>query len=401
MPSPRPLDTLLLTVLFGLFCGPLLFTSDLGIYDQVDEQQFHLPTIEAFASELPEVDLDQLHSATTPLYHMVMALLKRIFELDLHGLRVVNALISLICLIIAHAELGGRIRPFILLFMFTPYFIGPAVRLSTDNAALLFMLLSLRSMERSAHTIRAAWLCAVFITITLLVRQNYAWLIGVQFLFAFSQRRDRVRRLLPLLLPVSALFFFVWQWGGLNPPDFAGHRARTLNGDVFVYVFALLGSYSLFILSWLRRDLLLRFRAAVPLAASVLFLLIHPVNGVYHKYRGGGLWRIAAFVPEWFSSSILFWILFPIGVWVGCAYAIRLNRRGDRIMMLSFALWLAANMVTTRTWQKYYDPFLLFSMGRALDSSDGTRKADWIGPMVLVLLFILISLFRFYLSEKT
>jgi hypothetical protein len=314
---------------------------------------------------------------------------------------VINALISLICLIIAHTELGGRIRPFILLFMFTPYFIGPAVRLSTDNAALLFMLLSLRLMERSAHSIRAAWLCAVLTTVALLVRQNYAWLIGVQFLFAFSQRRDRVQRLLPMLLPVAALLFFVWQWGGLNPPDFAGHRARTLNGDVPVYVFALLGSYSLFTLSWLRRDLLLRFRAAVPLAVSMCILLIHPVSGGYHKYRGGGLWRIAALVPEWFSCSILFWILFPIGVWVACAYAVRLHRRGDRVMLLSFALWLVANMVTTRTWQKYYDPFLLFFMGRALNSSSGIRKGDWIGPMVLVLLFILFSLFRFYLIEKT
>ncbi|HLX38053.1 MAG TPA: hypothetical protein VKR29_09640, partial [Candidatus Binataceae bacterium] len=41
--------------------------------DNYDEIKYHLPAIRQFAAQLPHPDLSAYSSATTPLYHLMMA----------------------------------------------------------------------------------------------------------------------------------------------------------------------------------------------------------------------------------------------------------------------------------------------------------------------------------------
>ena len=58
-----------LPMLWMLLWSPVLWRSDLKVFDAVDEDLFHGPTIEIFAAALPSPDLSDYPSATTPLYH--------------------------------------------------------------------------------------------------------------------------------------------------------------------------------------------------------------------------------------------------------------------------------------------------------------------------------------------
>ncbi len=54
-----------------------------------DEQVYHYPAVLQFERELPRPDLSRYPSATTPLYHLLLAVLARTLRLDLVGLRFV------------------------------------------------------------------------------------------------------------------------------------------------------------------------------------------------------------------------------------------------------------------------------------------------------------------------
>ena len=133
------------------------------------------------------------------------------------------------------------------------------------------------------------------------------------------------------------------------------------------------------------------------------YLLLHPVSNEYPVvsgsifYRGGALWLIASRLPNFLSSAIVFWVLFPIGL--ACLYVMAryLASRDEYLMMIVFALWLAANITNKDTYQKYYEPLLLFFMGYVMVSIKTDReKVGWIGTVILLMGFIGIAILRFF-----
>lgn len=410
------LPYIVLALIFLILVVPLIHKPEIDIYDARDEDSFHFPTVRDFWDDFPAFDLTNYRSATTPLYHIVLALAAQILGLAVVPLRLISAVISLICLLFFYRYLSTRgdnlaALVFAALLLFSPYFIGPAIRLSTDNAALLLAILTIYTMDTMPPITRNFWLTNFLTLVTVLTRQIYAWLLGVYAIFHLWRSKLRgpklLRMILPMLLPGGGLAYFVFLWKGLTPPLFAGHFSYGLNWDVPVYIVSLIGFYALFFSPWLlkiyRHNQGL-FPIILSMAIAVAYLLLHPVSNAYPVadgsifYRGGALWLIASRLPNIFSSALLFWILFPLGLACLVVMARYLASRQEYLVMICLALWLAANMTNKDTYQKYYEPFLLFFIGYVVVTIKLEReKYAWIGPLILLAGFMGVAATRFFL----
>ena len=75
-----------------------------------------------------------------------------------------------------------------------------------------------------------------------------------------------------------------------------------------------------------------------------------------------------------------------------------LASRREYLIMICFSLWLMANITNKDTYQKYYEPFLLFFMGYVMVTIETKReKYPWIGPAILLAGFIGVAITRFFL----
>ena len=408
------LPYILLSLAFFVLVFPLVLRPEIDVYDARDEAWFHYPTTLTFINQFPNLDLINYRSATTPLYHIILTLSAFMFGSGIIQLRFINSVISLACLLVVYGHLskrGGRLKGllFAVIFMLSPYFIGPAIRLSTDNAALLFAFLSILTMDTNISSTKHSPLTNILILFTILTRQIYAWLIGAYLLLNLQRRDDKrlvnlLKTVLPIFIPVTGLAFFLFLWKGLAPPYFARHSERTLNWDVPVYIVSLVGLYGSFFCLWyLRLYRQNRGKAIYIITLVVLsigYLLLHPVSNEYygteyHETRGGALWLVAMYLPTLFSSSIVYWVLFPIGLLYLYVITQHLALKQDYLMIICFSLWLIANMASTRTYQKYYEPFLLFLLGYSTVILNTERWYYWGGPIILLVGFVGIALLRF------
>jgi len=401
----------LLAAVCYILLVPLVLKPHVGTYDELDETLGHYPTILGFRQQFPDLDLINYSSATTPLYHGFIAVVSLVVGTDLIALRTINLLFSACCvgiLCFCLAKRAGTRRGllFTLPFMLSPYFVGAAVRISTDNAALLFALLAFVALETEPPEGRRSLRVNLLISILVLIRQNYAWFIAAYMIWRFRKPKDwaafakLARTASPVLIPISALAMFVWIWGGLTPPSFAERHVRQTNLDAPVYIISLIALYCAILLPW-RRDLLQMNRPFVTkslllIALSVGFLLLHPVSNAYDRnLRGGMLWAVAENLPVFLGTSIIYWILFPAGL--VCLYRLfsRFYTTQNKLMFLCLSLWLCSSVVMGQTYQKYYEPFLLFFLAYLLAPMEPSSPRSWFGPVLLSLIFLVIDVQRF------
>jgi len=402
---------------------PCIFSSRIATPEVVDERVFHYPTVLGFVQAFPTLDLGTYKSATTPLYHLLLMLAAFLVGDGLIQLRFVTALISLTGLLIAFGLLRrkcaaagvngtGTSLYFSLLILASAYFIGSAVRLSTDNAAFTCLLLSLFFLLPRPLTMGNRWLAALFAAAAALTRQTHAWLIGAYLMAAvFTLRSHRAERsaagiaglLLPALVPLVSLGALFLVWRGFVPPAFAYHLDKTMNWEVPVYVASLFGVYGVFF--WGSAGSLLADRRrlwwvlAGVLGLCAVYLLLFPVSNAYYGtdlkwQRGGVLWRVAAALPNVGGTALVYWLWFPLGVFSLCIACRHLVRNGEALLVVCFLFWIVANMANFRTYQKYYEPFVLFFLGYLLCTLPFDRWYRRLGPGALVVLLLAVSVLR-------
>ncbi len=376
---------------FSALCVPLLHR-DVTVFDDLDERLFHLPTIQQFAAEFPSPDLVDYPSATTPLYHLVLATLALLGGDGLGTLRGANLLISLVAVWIAMRALGGGARAAMLCtpLALSPYFVGPAVRLSTDNAALIGVFLTVGLLAHEPRRPVGAGLAAAAAVMT---RQIHAWLIGLLLVRALRDRTGRAWA--ALLLPCVLLGGLLAGWGALTPPGFARGHSSGLNLHTLIFAVSMFGLYGPFLAGWLGPIAWAhkaRVGAAVAAAALLLALVSMPYVEDPNRW-GGAIWQIAARSPELLGVPLSFWVLFPLGA--GVLAAIGSSSRQGAFVLLVVGLWLLANLASARAYQKYYDPMSLFILGMAVQPLKGLRLA-WLGPATLSAGLGAVTLTRFY-----
>ena len=389
-------------LLWILFWSPALWDSSLSVFDAMDEQLFHAPTIHHFAQSLPFPDVSDYGSATTPLYHLLLAPISWLTNHHITSLRVVNLLLSGACLwvIVRCLALWGHPRLGLLGALVvgsSPYFVGPAVRLSTDNAALLAVFATLLAAHPSTQ--RSPWSASLWATAAVWTRQIHLWLLAPILLAGLTATRRRSTWLLTAIVPVFALIPLVAIWGGLTPPSFAKGHATSFNLDVLIMSLGILGAYSVFFSPWLVRTL--RRKAAklwVPgIAALGLALLAqHSMPWIDNPNRwGGALWALSAHTPELLDVPITFWVTVPLGALTLLAFATHPDPKTSRFLSLAVTAFIAANMLSARAYQKYTDPMLLFMLCTFLTAQPQISRISWLFPSLLAALLAAVSIVRF------
>lgn len=244
-----------------------------------DQDLFHLKVITQFAQELPTPGLRDYLSATTPGYHLVLAVVQRVFGAPELMLRLVAALCTagLVGLLVWAGANASRVRrqhradwwwavaP-ALPVLCSSYVVQSGMYLLPDNAAWLMvglvMVLSLKisamrsadEAERIGSLRRGIIFGACLLAALVFTRQIHIWAAAVVWtgvlvacarldhtpskaVLPFRQTIEHVRAMLRSLTNRAVVFTvlatmpafaivcgFVLVWGGLTPPKF---RAST------------------------------------------------------------------------------------------------------------------------------------------------------------------------------
>jgi len=296
-----------------------------GTSEWFDQKNYHLPVIRAFSEALPAPNLADYQSATTPGYHLVMAVLLKFVGESL-PLFLVNAafgvaLVSLAALIVARlAGVAAGVAGGLFLGA-SPYVLSSSVWLTTDNFATLALTAAfLTAIPIATHAtkypLRAGLFAAGYAALAAFVRQILAYAaafpgaaivaraVGERRLPRVSELAAASLALLPALLVVA---IFVWLWGGLVPPSFRQYHGGGANPVTPVYVLAVVAVWAFPVFvgipNFLREFLSLRMLILGVLAAIVACAV--PSSYIVHVRFGGILWAVAEKLPAPMERSIV------------------------------------------------------------------------------------------------
>ena len=397
-------------------------TVEIDTFHGTDARVYQLPTILQLSERL---DLSSYPSAQTPLFHLAMAGWGKLVGFELWKLRLLSVAISYgMALALLHllrqATPLGAWPAFALTMLFTlsPYVLGASFTLLTDNLALLFALLALERIERfrRSGSLGAFGLACLAIAGAVLTRQSFLWLALVAAWFLLRARLPMPRRaigavLLGLaLVPLAAL---VAEWGGLVPPgadpascglctDRPGVGRDALTLRTVGFTVALLGAYAamLFCPSLLRHrrgwralpSLVWPIGLAIAAGGVLLFLSPLAYQAIVPGQAGdaGYLWKLSDRAPLVFGSSLLFWLLVPLG----CVTILLLVRRAGlgSLPAVYLAAFLLSALPVGLVYQKYFDPFALLALALLARPPDLRRGLDYAGIAVMCVAFVAYAL---------
>lgn len=403
-----------------------------------DQNLYHLPAIQRFATDWPAVDLRDYLSATTPGYHLALAAIARYVSDQTIVLQLAGSLFTLGLLGLLGVAMARRAPPapgprgvpwaaiaFALPVVASQYVLTSGVWLLPDNAAWWGVLAVLLIALSGRTDGRALLLAGIVLTLLVFVRQNHIWTAGVLALAWWLGRpepiddalghpplsgRD-VRRLLTTpgararraalavlaaLPAVALLAAFVVLWKGLTPPQFQG-VLRGGNPATPAFVLALLGVYGVFFAPVLWRPLqaLLLTRPLTLLAfgaGAVLIALASPTTRDPDAGRGGALWEMAGALPTLGGrTSVLILALAVAGMVALVALLCGCNRRDRWLLLAAILGFTAAQSASAMCWQRYIEPLLLIVMAlgcarvhaRFEPAGRGELAARLMGPLAL------------------
>ncbi len=415
----RLLAGALASIAFAALAAALWITQPTGSRGQWDEREFHLPVIRQFAAQWPAPDLADYDSATTPLYHLILAAFSELASPDLGVLRFVGSVFALALLffvgVVAARAMSWHAAVCVTLpLAWSLYIVSAGVWLLPDNAAWLAVaaLLALALRPRADALLYVAggglllWL--------VLVRQSHLWAAGVLWAAAWlggrgatvgellRDWRQRVPRLLLALaatLPAVAAFaLLARQWGGLVPPSFQD-RLQGGNPAVPGSVLLLLGGFSVFYSDFLRigiRRLAARERialgvVAVGLTAGALVGTLPSSDFNIDAGRYSGFWNLVRAGPVVASRSPIFVGGSILGGIAAALWFLSLGERDRWIWLAALVGFIAAMSTSTLAWQRYFEPMalLLMILGAVSVSARGEAERGaaslfaWLGPLLL------------------
>jgi hypothetical protein len=404
-------------------------TVEIDTFHGSDARIYQQPTILQLSERL---DLSDYPSAQTPLYHLITAGWGEVVGFELWKLRLLNVAISyamalaLLRLLRRATPLGGPAAfALTLAFVLSPYVFGASFTLLTDNLAILFGLIALERIHAFARegSVAAFAVACLAIGAAVMTRQSFLWLVPVAAFFLVLPPLDPRRvaaggaMLALALVPLTAL---VIEWNGLVPPsadpascglctDRPGVGRDALTLRTVGFTLALLGMYAALVLgpSLSRRARRLRnpvvraagralaaarIRPRLPAAlvagaaaVGVALVLLEPLE--YMPARpgvqgdAGYLWRLSDHLPTVLGSSLLFWLLVPVGA---VAAALLARRAGwTSLPSVYLAAFLFGTLPVNLVYQKYFDPFMLLAVALFARPADLRRPRDYAGVAVI------------------
>ena len=168
-----------LLILLGTSLPVLLLRSHLGrgYYDQAN---YHWRVVTKFSAELPRPDLSDYVSATTPLYHLVLAVIHRTVTQEVVYHQLFGTLVSLVFLavvwwFVSRAAAPAKAAVLMLPLACSMYVIDPAIWVLPDNAGWLWVAVLLGTSFQFRLTHGRLALCCVAMALLVLTRQSHVW----------------------------------------------------------------------------------------------------------------------------------------------------------------------------------------------------------------------------------
>ncbi|MFT3748755.1 MAG: glycosyltransferase family 39 protein [Agriterribacter sp.] len=380
-----------------IYAGGLPFSLDVSFAS--DEPIYHYPTILKFAEQLPFPDIRDYNSATTPLFHLVFAVVSKIIGTDIRGLRFFNVLISYVSLLILFKIIINRFNltkanAFLLTFIFacSPYYFREAFVVVTDNFPVLWLLcfFNYYFKYKEEHRQRFFILSALFLLLLCLTRQTYLFVciaVITDQLFEKITISQKLKNSLWVLLAALPTFILFFIWKGLTPPSFARlHTGESvINIKLFLYGLSILGFYSLFIPAFNSYKMLLRKKSMLVLCWVILswvILFLIPVTKAPKDF--GYLWHIAGPLPKLANSSLLFYALVPVGV----ITLLSMQKKEMSFLILFLVGLFISEMPNKIIFQRYYDNSILLSLIFFSARYHESNKVDLYRHLILIGFFI-------------
>ncbi|HEX2233614.1 MAG TPA: hypothetical protein VHG69_09640 [Thermoleophilaceae bacterium] len=370
---------LLLTAVFLALTLPVIAVQRGGTGAALDQEVYHLPTIEAFAAELPSPDLEEANVAMGPLFHLTLAPVARFVSDERPVLLAFALVFSLGAVLAAYFVVVRLVESRLALALVLPlacshYVVQSAGWLNTDNMALLFAVVVLAGCLGLAGDRAWPWLVGVAALLCVWTRQSYAWLVGVILLtgaFAFTAGGEPTARRTALAAtpPVVGLIALVVVWGGLAPPRFKGDVEPS--PEVFAFTLALFGLFAVPYLIAANQSIakmlvaVVRDRGSAVAAALGAATALAPVpsKAIEEGFTGGALWLTVNKAPLIAGVSPLLVLLAAWGALVALRWY-RLHRDAGRlregVLILTALFGVAlAHAAKIHVLHKYFEPLVL------------------------------------------
>lgn len=329
----------------------------------VDQTLFHLPTIEKFRSELPWPDIVDVQTATTPLYHLVVAATSLPLGCSTVVAQVIGSLFAAaLAVVVAYSvRAAGSLSMQLILVVpvvFSAYFWESALWIGTDCAATFFTAAVMFALVRAQPRF---WMVGVLCALAILTRQSCAWLLLPAAVVAVSGSPPgtRARDLATATVPgIAVLALVFWAWKGATPPRFAELNGLSVSGAATSYGVALAGVFALALLLSIRPNPSVRelWRAASVGVVAALPAVVFASSVTLDDTRTGGwLWSIVGRTPSIMDRSSGLVVAAFLGGVAACLLVTRLDRRTAVVVVSAFVGLVLVLTFGARLYQKYFE----------------------------------------------
>ncbi|GAB4386006.1 MAG: hypothetical protein Kow0022_13870 [Phycisphaerales bacterium] len=406
-----------------------------------DHLNYHEPVIHTFARQWPAPDLSNYHSATTPLYHLLLAATEVAFHPSRRVLMLEASLFTagLLGLLAWSLPLGIGLRLALLAPMLgSMYVLYPGIWLLPDNAAWLGVLAVLLLSLRARSGCKTLLASGIVLVVLVLTRQIHLWAAAVIWACAWLGPQDdpkpdmnaplrpaarvrglfesfpsRCRRLLPAVvctLPAfAAVGYFVSLWHGLVVPRYQEGEHGGYHGwnpATAAFHLAIFGSFAPLYAGYAWCGLRRLFRTRSVLVGAVVLALVVTIvpETTYDASMGrkSGLWNLVRIAPVLAQhTSIVLLVLAPLGAMLIAALLSQMRPRSGWIFLAALVAFVGAQTLSPQLWQRYHEPFILMML--ALMSAEAIRDERggvgrfvrlWrlVGPVLLGLILAAASI---------
>lgn len=411
-PAGRCAPVVLVVLLFYAVSLPVVFSS--GIINgraAADHLNYHEPVIHNFAREWPTPDLSNYHSATTPLYHLLLAGIEVLFEPSRRGFMLLAGVFTAALLGLLAGALRGPAHQrvaLVLPVLGSMYVLFPGIWLLPDNAAWLgvlgILLLGLRARSMTVLVLVGG----PALLLLVLTRQIHLWAAGVLWAAAWLGMErgagpdtdaplrplagvsnlltglvPRLKRLAPAMLvslpAFAAIGYFVNLWGGFIVPRYQeGYHGgyEGWNPATAGFFLSIMGSFAPFYVAHACTGLRRLWRSPGVLVGvivlALLLTLIPETTYAADAGRKSGLWNLVKAAPVIAGhTSVVLVVLAPIGAVLVAGLLSQMRSREAWIYVGAMSGFVAAQTASPQLWQRYHEPFILMLL--ALMSLEGVR----------------------------
>jgi hypothetical protein len=337
----------------------------------IDQRHYHWVTVQHFREMFPRLDVVNVRTATSPLYHLVVAAISGPLDLTESQTQFVASFFAAGLAAVATwyaSSIPSRalriLAPAPLLL--SPYFWQSALWMLTDAAALLFALsafiLLLRQQPKSS---RSQLTIGVLLAAAVATRQTYVWALVPAVAVVLSTTpgsplATRLQSAARIALPgLTVLVVLVALWRGFLPPGMHELNATRQSWVSVSYCFAVSAIFFVPVFLALPTRVTPRSSAAVVLGlVAALPALVFPSAATPRPddaRRGGLIWELVQHTPTLAGRSPLLALLAFIGACSVCHVLVNLDKVTATLVASSLAGLAVTMSAGGQLYQKYFE----------------------------------------------